>query len=68
MIIGGVANSELVLNLFKSVIFNEFLFSVATEIWELENGNNKIVNPTLTNYDYSHGIGLFAVDFDFCKK
>ena len=44
------------------------IFSASTEIWQLENGESKIVNPTLTNGDYIYGIGLFAVDFNFCKK
>ena len=50
------------------IISYEIFFSVPTEIWELENGNNKIVNPTLTKNDYAIGIGLFAVDFSFCEK
>ena len=52
----------------KKLISYEIFFSPATEIWQLENGNNKIVNPTLTKNNYSEGIGLFAVDFNFCKK
>ena len=37
-----------------------------TEVWELENGNNKVINPTLIGY--TEGIGLYAVDFNFCSN
>ena len=43
-----------------------FPFSYETEVWGLENGSNKVINPTL--YDYSFGIGLYAVDFNFCSN
>ena len=45
------------------------LFSpLDTEVWELENGNNKTIEPTLPNDDYAFGIALFVVEKDFCKK
>jgi len=50
------------------IISYEIFLSLPTEIWELENGNNKLVNPIMTDNYYSEGIGLFAVDFNFCKK
>ena len=37
-----------------------------TEVWELENGDNKVITPTLGGY-YT-GIGLYAVDFNFCSN
>jgi hypothetical protein len=37
-----------------------------TEVWELENQNSTIITPTLSNYNY--GIGLYAVDFNFCSN
>ena len=43
-----------------------FLSSIVTEVWELENGSNKVINPTLDFY--SIGIGLYAVDFNFCSN
>ena len=44
----------------------KFLFSpLVTEVWELENGNNQIIQPTL---DYAFGIALYVVEKDFCKK
>ena len=45
---------------------NNILFSFQTEVWEFENGSNKIIQPTLTEYHL--GIGLFAVDINFCRK
>ena len=42
-------------------------FSVPTEIWQLENGSNKIVSPALAKRKYYSGIGLYAVDFSFCS-
>ena len=45
------------------------LFSpFVTEVWELENGNNKIIQPTLPDGDYRYGIALYVVEKDFCKK
>ena len=26
---------------------------IRSEVWELENGNNKVITPTLTNYYHS---------------
>ena len=31
----------------------------------MEKGDNKVINPTLSNYNT--GIGLYAVNFDFCS-
>merc|ERR1712176_417329 len=33
--------------------------NIETEVWGLENGDNKVINPTLTNY--RTGIALYAV-------
>ena len=47
----------------------ESLFSpLVTEVWELENGNNKIIQPTIQDIDYAVGIALYVVEKDFCKK
>ena len=47
----------------------KFLFSpLVTEVWELENGNNKIIQPTIQDIDYAVGIALYVVEKDFCKK
>ena len=44
----------------------DFFFSFETEVWELENGDNKVLTTTLK--DYCYGIGLYAVDFNFCSN
>ena len=41
---------------------------LVTEIWELEIGTNKIIEPTLPDDHYAWGIALYVVDKDFCKK
>merc|ERR1719197_165069 len=41
---------------------------LVTEVWKLENGNNKTIEPTLPDNDYRFGIALYVVDKDFCKK
>ena len=43
-----------------------FLSFIETEVWELENGSNKIITPNLDGY--YDGIGLYAVDFNFCSN
>ena len=51
----------------KTVI--KSLFSpLVTEVWELENGINKIIEPTLPNGEYVNGIALYVVEKDFCKQ
>ena len=44
----------------------DFFSDLETEIWQLTNGNNKIINPTLPDGDYVFGIGLYLVPFNFC--
>ena len=47
----------------------KFSFSpLDTEVWELENGNTKIIEPTLPDDAYAVGIALYMVEKDFCKK
>ena len=49
-------------------IDSDFFLSIETEVWELESGNNKIIKPTLGGRVSVHsGIGLYAVDFNFCR-
>ena len=45
---------------------SDFFLSYETEVWELENGDNKVITPTLTGYH--SGIGLYVVDFNFCSN
>ena len=47
---------------------NYFVFSAETEVWQFPNGNNKIINPTLGTNTYRIGIGIYPVDFDYCRK
>ena len=41
---------------------------MVTEIWELENGINKISEPSLPFFPHYYGMALYIVDKDFCKK
>ena len=41
---------------------------VPTEVWNISNGDNKIIQPTLPKNKYAYGIGLYLVDSDFCQK
>ena len=38
---------------------------VETEVWRFADGENDIISPKLTGF--SNGIGLYIVDFDFCR-
>ena len=42
--------------------------SLVTEVWDLKNGTNKIIEPRLPDDRYVYGIALYVVDKDFCKK
>jgi len=46
---------------------NLFL-SIPTEVWEFPSGATKRINPTFKSGDYGYGTGLYAVNFDFCRK
>ena len=43
----------------------DFFLSFGTEVWDLEIGDNKVIDPTLSGYYI--GIGLYAVDYNFCS-
>ena len=45
-----------------------FVFSAETEVWELSNQNNKVINPTFSSGYYERGMGIYPVDFDNCRK
>ena len=45
---------------------SDFFLSFETEVWELENQNSTVITPTLDGYYV--GIGLYAVDFNFCSN
>ena len=66
MIVGGNAQKwGMILSYCFGYEDSDFFLSFETEVWELENGNNKVITPTLSYYYY--GIGLYAVDFNFCS-
>ena len=66
MVIGGLMYDDRLVY-FKNILGDKrFRSDKETEIWQFTNGNNKIINPTLPNMDYIHGIGLYLVPFDFC--
>ena len=52
----------------KQLIVNPEFSDAETEIWELENGNNKLIDPVLPTNQYAIGIGLYPVDFSFCHN
>ena len=69
MIVGGyyyAGELVMILPCYFSYEDSDFFLSLETEVWELENGNNKVINPTLD--DYYGGIGLYPVDFNFCSN
>ena len=55
-------------NLPKSCSQRLFVLSVETEVWELENENSMTINPAVTGGHYINGIGMYAVEYDFCRK
>ena len=68
MIVGGSAYGErlvMILPHYFGYEDSDLFLSFETEVWELDVGDNKVITPTLTNY--YHGIGLYAVNFNFCS-
>ena len=45
---------------------SDLFLSFGTEVWDLEIGDNKVIDPTLSGYYI--GIGLYAVDYNFCSN
>ena len=41
--------------------------SAKTEVWKLENSDNKTISPALPPGNYMYGVGINAVDFNFCQ-
>ena len=50
----------------KQVVMN--FYSVETEVLDLATENSKIISPTLPAGEYIYGIGIYAVNFDFCRN
>ena len=66
MIVGGYSQKwVMILPYYFDYEDFDFFLSSETEVWELENGENKVITPTLS---YHYGIGLYAVDFNFCSN
>ena len=52
----------------RFIFDDKIIFSkLQTEIWDFVNGSNKVIDPTLRNFAYSYGIGLYIVPFNFCS-
>ena len=66
MVIGGWYPGGRLLNFYDYFLIKFFFSDWKTEILNLTNEANKIINPTLKNGDYCNGIGLYLVPFDFC--
>ena len=43
-------------------------FSLETEIWDLNNGDSRTVDPTLQGDHYVWGIGIYLVPSGFCSN
>ena len=70
MIVGGYGGTigerwVMILSYYFGSEGSDFFFSFETEVWELDMGDNKVINPSLSYY--SMGIGLYAVDYNFCS-
>ena len=46
----------------------KYFSDAITEVWELVDKNNAVINPSLPHYHYYYGVALFPVNVDFCKK
>ena len=66
MVIGGWSFDGRLVYFFDYFLIIDFFSDKETEIWNFTDGTNKVVNPILPNYDYSRGIGLYIVPFNFC--
>ena len=47
---------------------NSKLRIVETELWDFNNGQNSVIEPTLKNADYTLGVAVFQIPFDFCSS
>ena len=41
---------------------------VETEVWKMTNGENKTIAPSLPHMNYTYGVALYPVNFNFCRK
>ena len=55
--------------LFKAAFqLNITLRVVETEMWDLKNGTNWTIEPTVNEHAFTYGIGLYFVPFNFCNN
>ena len=52
--------------IFEQNILSTLFSGTVTEIWNIIDENQKVIDPTLPGSDYAYGIGLFIVPFDYC--
>ena len=52
---------------FTAKLFN-FFSDAETEVWQTTNEKDSLVDPKLPHAKFVHGVALYIVDFDFCKK
>ena len=55
------------LMLMSARISNFILSDAETEVWTFEDGNSKTISPILPPGEFVSGIGLFAVDINYCS-
>ena len=65
MVIGGYSDDGRLVYFYDYFLIIDFFSDVETEIWNVTDEHNKVVNPILSNGDYIDGIGLFIVPFNF---
>ena len=49
-------------------ISNFILSDAETEVWAFEDENSKTISPILPPGEFVSGIGLFAVNINYCSK
>ena len=66
MVIGGSSSDGRLVYFHDYFLIIDFFSDKATEIWNVTDETNKVVNPMFPNWDYMNGIGLYIVPFNFC--
>ena len=66
MVIGGSSSDDRLVYFFDYFLIIDFFSDVETEIWNVTDEHNKVVNPILSNGGYANRIGLYLVPFNFC--
>ena len=66
MVIGGSSFDGRLVDFHDYFLIIEFFSDMETEIWNLTDETYKVVNPTLSNFHYIYGNGLYTVPFNYC--